>query len=60
MVLYTRIGPNGVLRDITNGNNGLSNVKVKNSNQLVVIAGYSAGTGWDACTGWGSPNGKKS
>jgi kumamolisin len=58
-LLYTRIGPNGVLRDITNGNNGLSNVKVMNSNQLVDIAGYSAGTGWDASTGWGSPNGKK-
>jgi hypothetical protein len=21
------------------------------------VAGYPAGTGWDACTGWGSPNG---
>ncbi len=29
----------GALRDITSGNNG----------------GYQAGTGWDACTGWGSP-----
>ena len=29
------------LRDITSGNNGT----------------YSAGPGWDACTGWGSPNG---
>src|SRR5579862_586253 len=28
-------------RDITSGNNG----------------DYKAGTGWDACTGWGSPNG---
>jgi kumamolisin len=31
----------GTLRDITSGNNG----------------DYSAGPGWDACTGWGSPNG---
>jgi kumamolisin len=31
----------GVLQDITVGNNGA----------------YSAGTGWDACTGLGSPNG---
>jgi len=23
------------------------------------FAGYTAGPGWDACTGWGSPNGKK-
>ncbi|HEY7080653.1 MAG TPA: hypothetical protein VH500_13190 [Nitrososphaeraceae archaeon] len=58
-LLYTRIGPNGILRDITNGNNGLNNVKVMGSNQLVDIAGYSAGTGWDASTGWGSPDGKK-
>jgi kumamolisin len=31
----------GALNDITSGNNG----------------DYSAGPGWDACTGWGSPNG---
>jgi kumamolisin len=31
----------GAFHDITSGNNG----------------GYKAGTGWDACTGWGSPNG---
>jgi kumamolisin len=58
-LLYTHIGPNGVLRDITIGNNGLNDVKVIGSNQLVDIAGYSAVTGWDASTGWGSPDGKK-
>jgi kumamolisin len=31
----------GTFHDITSGNNG----------------SYSAGPGWDACTGWGSPNG---
>jgi kumamolisin len=31
----------GTFNDITSGNNG----------------DYSAGPGWDACTGWGSPNG---
>jgi kumamolisin len=31
----------GAFRDITSGNNG----------------GYSAGPGWDACTGLGSPKG---
>ncbi len=31
----------GTFRDITSGNNG----------------DYSAGPGWDACSGWGSPNG---
>jgi kumamolisin len=33
----------GVLNDITSGNNGA----------------YSAGVGWDACTGWGSPQGQR-
>jgi kumamolisin len=33
----------GVLNDITVGNNGA----------------YQAGTGWDACTGFGSPDGNK-
>jgi kumamolisin len=33
----------GVLNDITSGNNGA----------------YSAGPGWDACTGLGSPNGQR-
>jgi len=27
------------------------------NNSLGGIAGYTAGAGWDACTGWGSPNG---
>ena len=35
--------PKGVLRDITSGNNGA----------------YKAGTGWDACTGLGAPNGNQ-
>ncbi|HXP59608.1 MAG TPA: S53 family peptidase [Dongiaceae bacterium] len=39
-VLYQNFA-SGVLRDITQGNNGA----------------YSAGPGWDACTGLGSPNG---
>jgi kumamolisin len=34
-------GPEGAMRDITSGSNGA----------------YSAGPGWDACTGLGSPNG---
>jgi kumamolisin len=40
--LYTRAAT-GVLKDITNGNNGA----------------YNAGPGWDACTGLGSPDGAK-
>jgi kumamolisin len=33
----------GLFNDVTTGNNGA----------------YSAGQGWDACTGWGSPDGNK-
>jgi kumamolisin len=41
-LVYTQIGPiDGTFHDITSGNNGA----------------YSAGHGWDACTGWGSPVG---
>ncbi len=39
--LYQALGPGGDLRDITSGSNGT----------------YQAGPGWDACTGWGSPDG---
>lgn len=41
-VLYARFA-NGVLRDITVGDNGA----------------YSAGPGWDACTGLGTPDGQR-
>lgn len=41
--LYQLWSQSGVLRDITEGNNG----------------GYSAKPGWDACTGLGSPDGAK-
>jgi kumamolisin len=40
--LYTNVAEGaGSFQDITSGNNG----------------DYSAASGWDACTGWGSPNG---
>jgi kumamolisin len=35
-------------RDITSGSNQSGSA----------VAGYSAGPGYDAATGWGSPNGK--
>jgi kumamolisin len=41
--LYTTAAVRGAFRDVTEGNNGA----------------YAAGKGWDACTGWGSPNGTK-
>jgi len=46
-VLYGLAKPSQVLNDITSGNNDITGK----------IGGYAAGPGWDACTGWGSPNG---
>jgi kumamolisin len=40
-LLYGSLAGKGVCRDITSGNNGA----------------YAASTGWDACTGWGTPDG---
>lgn len=42
-LLYGSLAGKGALRDIVSGNNG----------------SYSAATGWDPCTGWGSPVGSK-
>jgi len=42
-LLYGSLLGAGVFRDVVSGNNG----------------SYSAGPGWDACTGWGSPIGSK-
>jgi kumamolisin len=47
-VLYQQAGPAGVLQAVTKGDNGVGTVK-----------GYSAGPGWNAVAGWGSPNGTK-
>jgi kumamolisin len=47
-LLYSKIGPAGILRSVTEGDNGVKGV-----------SGYRAGPGWNACAGWGSPNGKK-
>ena len=42
-LIYGSLSKQNLFNDITAGNNGA----------------YQAGTGWDACTGWGSPNGSK-
>jgi kumamolisin len=42
-LLYGSLVGQGCFRDITAGSNGV----------------YGAGQGWDACTGWGSPDGAK-
>jgi len=46
--LYESIGPSGVLRAVTSGDNTFGGV-----------AGYSAGPGWSPVAGWGSPDGRK-
>ena len=42
-LLYGSLSGKSLFNDVTSGNNGA----------------YSAGPGWDACTGWGSPDGSK-
>src|SRR5271165_653382 len=49
-LLYGTLGPSGVLRDITSGNNDTDGL---------LDGQFAAGTGWDACTGWGAPDGAK-
>jgi kumamolisin len=49
-LLYNKMGPAGVLRDITSGNNDTDGL---------LDGAFQAGSGWDACTGWGVPDGGK-
>jgi kumamolisin len=46
-LLYSTIGKSTAFHDIIKGNNDTTGQ----------VGGYSAGKGWDACTGWGSPAG---
>jgi kumamolisin len=46
-LLYAKLGTGGGFRDIVTGNNDTSGQ----------VGGYSAGKGWDAASGWGSPIG---
>jgi kumamolisin len=49
-LLYSTIGPANVLRDITKGNNDADGL---------LDGQYGAKVGWDACSGWGTPDGQK-
>ncbi len=49
-LLYATIGPAGILRDITSGNNDTDGL---------LDGQFQAGPGWDACSGWGVPDGAK-
>ena len=42
----------GIFRNVTSGTNAISAVGGQ-----VATPGYEAGVSWDACTGWGSPDG---
>jgi kumamolisin len=46
-LLYSKLGTAGGFNDIVLGNNDTTGH----------VGGYSAGKGWDAASGWGSPNG---
>ncbi len=48
--IYKQPASSGITRDITSGNNDIYGT---------LKGTYKAGTGWDACTGLGSPNGAK-
>ncbi len=48
-LLYSTIGPKKVLHDITQGNNDTDGY---------LDGQYKAGPGWDACSGWGTPDGE--
>jgi uncharacterized protein YjbI with pentapeptide repeats len=47
-LLYETLGPSGILRPVLSGHNG--------SREL---SGFCAGPGWNAATGWGTPDGTK-
>jgi kumamolisin len=47
-LLYAK-AKSGVVKDVIKGNNGITGS----------VKGYSAGPGWDACTGLGTPDGMK-
>jgi kumamolisin len=46
-LLYAQVANANAMHDITSGTNDITGQ----------IGGYSAGPGWDACTGFGSPDG---
>jgi len=46
-LIYGPLSAAGAFRDITKGDNDMTGL----------VGGYQAGPGWDACSGFGSPNG---
>ncbi len=70
-ILYRIAESEGALNDITDGDNGTRGGYYRTEAQfdqdnginffpyIPEVQGYSAGSGWDAATGWGSPVGTK-
>jgi kumamolisin len=48
-LLYSQLGKTAAFHDVTSGSNDPNGQ----------IGGYNAQAGWDACTGWGSPDGTR-
>ena len=46
-LLYSKLGKGAAFHDISKGNNDMTGL----------VGGYRAGPGWDACSGFGSPDG---
>ncbi len=49
-ILYSQIGKTAAFHDVTSGSNDPTGGQ---------LGGYNTGPGWDACTGWGSPDGTR-
>ena len=47
-LLYENLGPAGIFRSVLSGHNGSED-----------LSGFCAGPGWNAATGWGTPDGAK-
>jgi kumamolisin len=47
-LLYERLGPAGVFHSVLHGHNGIGE-----------LSGFCAGPGWNAATGWGTPDGTR-
>lgn len=58
-ILYSYgVGNSDAFRDIQSGSNQYR-YQASAESGIVTVPGYEAGPGWDACTGYGSPDGQK-
>jgi len=58
-ILYSYgVGNSDAFHDIQSGSNQYQ-YQASTTSGIVTVPGYEAGPGWDACTGYGSPDGQK-